>query len=134
MAGGMISAIGVGRSAGTNSAIVKMEASYSARNGRRKLQTSGLASRGVDVGSPDPARLPLAAELEQRGRLRIVDEDEVVVRVEAGRVGRARWPDSAPCPRRSGSRLAPCRPLWIALVTWKKGSLPLMMRQSATSP
>ncbi len=43
MAGGMISTIGVGSSAGTNSAIVKMDASYSARNGRRKLQTSGFA-------------------------------------------------------------------------------------------
>ena len=29
---------------------------------------------------------------------------------------------------------APCRPLWIALVTWKNGSSPLMMRQSATRP
>ena len=39
----MISTTGVGRSAGTNSAIVKMDASYSARNGRMKLQTSGFA-------------------------------------------------------------------------------------------
>jgi hypothetical protein len=35
------------------------------------------------VRPPDPARLALAGELEQRGWLGIVDEDEVVVGVEA---------------------------------------------------
>ena len=41
---------------------------------------------GVDVRAPDPARASLAGEPEQRGRLRIVDEDEVVAGVEAGGV------------------------------------------------
>src|SRR4029077_6114689 len=46
----------------------------------------GVRVRGVDVRAPDPARAALAREPEQRGRLRIVDEDEVVTRVEAGGV------------------------------------------------
>ena len=43
IAGGMISTTGVGRSVGTNSAIVNTEVSYSARNGRRKLQMAAFA-------------------------------------------------------------------------------------------
>ena len=41
---------------------------------------------GVDVRAPNPARASLAGEPEQGGRLRIVDEDEVVAGVEAGGV------------------------------------------------
>ena len=57
----------VGRSAGTNSAIVNTEASYSARNGRTKLQTSGLAfavsmcERQIQRACPLPVKASIAA-------------------------------------------------------------------------
>ena len=44
MAGGMIRTRETGKPSGTNSGMVKIAASYSATNGSRKAQTSGLCS------------------------------------------------------------------------------------------
>ena len=67
IAGGMISATGVGRSVGTNSAIVKTDASNSARKGRTKLQMAAFAfavsmcERQIQRASPFPVNSSSAA-------------------------------------------------------------------------
>src|SRR6185436_19305986 len=57
------------------------------QEGTQEAPDGGVRIGRVDVRSPDPACIALAGELEQRGRLWIVDENEVVrLRVEAGGV------------------------------------------------
>ena len=86
IAGGQMYAGGSPGARGTYSARWKTVASYRAIDGSRNVEHVRVRRREVDVPAPDPVRLRLREVVDHAERLRVVDDDEVVVVVELARV------------------------------------------------
>src|SRR5215470_4327769 len=87
IAGGMISRRPIVRSAGTNSRIVKTATSLLLDQRPQETPCLGIGRRAVDVTAPHPLLAIPSAAPTHRGRLRIVNDVDVVA---AGQGFRAR--------------------------------------------